>query len=353
MDSAVCSVPSTTDDDHGRSRSDKSHAINSDNAWDMIGDWPGIRHTPSELEYSMDGRPPSRMSLRPRLHLRDESDHVPELQSTYYSREDTTGRRKKKIAKNLKRHSVDTNYIPIDSTRIVAKKPFVAGSIRIKRAPTGTAPLSRSSAGNNSSDAFLSKLIHQHHHQREYVSTSSAPTLFKRRSRKASPVSAHISATKNEHHDSYNAANQTAGLDSYANASSASFIKELSATVLSATKNLEHVSRKLRDVTDSLSTSMDLNISMQKELNSTPMMKNSNDNNDSFQGHRSHHEASGLKASARDRAGSPIVRYSGTGANPTMVSGQWDSDHAVSTEAAILDLIKSRMGQKLRHILSS
>jgi hypothetical protein len=41
---------------------------------------------------------------------------------------------------------------------------------------------------------------------------------------------------------------------------------ELSTTVLNATKNLETVSAKLRDVIDTLSTSMDLNFSMQREI---------------------------------------------------------------------------------------
>lgn len=54
--------------------------------------------------------------------------------------------------------------------------------------------------------------------------------------------------------------------------SSVRVINELSVTVLNATRNLETVSTKLKDVIEGLSTSMDMNLTIQRELLSNSMM---------------------------------------------------------------------------------
>jgi hypothetical protein len=133
-----------------------------------------------------------------------------------------------------------------------------------------------------------------------------------------------------------------------------SFIRELSATVLSATKNLEHVSRKLRDVTDSLSTSMELNISIQKDLTSSSMMNNNNNNNNaSFQ---SHHDDSGSKAAGRASIGmgyrSPVATHISAIASP-MIEDRSGSTTPFVGGTDMLDLIKSRMQLRLRDMLTS
>lgn len=54
--------------------------------------------------------------------------------------------------------------------------------------------------------------------------------------------------------------------------SNTQFMADLSNTVLTATKNMELVSNKLKDVIETLSTSMDMNFSMQRELQSASLL---------------------------------------------------------------------------------
>lgn len=340
---------SATNDD-----SNTRYAVEPDSAWDVIGNWPfsSHHHMQPEHDYAMDGRPPSRISLRPRSNLMGDPDSE---QPTHYLNEDTV-RTIKKYRRRRRSEAVST--APIDSTRIIVKKPFVAGSIRIKKGASTQLP-KRTAGVNNSSDAFISKLLN--HHRHSSVSTS-APSLQSRgRSRKASSLPSHIPSTRSsprfhsQHDDNYvSVADQTTDTGSRANTSSMSFIRELSATVLSATKNLEHVSRKLRDVTDSLSTSMELNISIQKDLTSSSMMNNNNNNNNnaSFQ---SHHDDSSSKAAGRGSIGmgSPVATHINAIASPMIEDRSGSSTTPFVGGTDMLDLIKSRMQLRLRHMLTS
>ena len=339
--------------------SNTRYAVETDSAWDVIGNWPGSshHHMQPEHDYAMDGRPPSRISLRPRSNLMGDPDSE---QSAHYLNEDTVDQRAvKTIKKYRRRRRSDTvSSTPIDSTRIVVKKPFVAGSIRIKKGASTQLPKRTTVGVNNSSDAFISKLLT--HHRHSGVSTSALSHQSRGRTRKAST---HIPSMRSsprfhsQHEDNYvSVADQTTDTGSRANASSMSFIRELSATVLSATKNLEHVSRKLRDVTDSLSTSMELNISIQKDLTSSSMMNNNNNNynNTSFQ---SHHDHSSSKAAGRGSISmeSPVSTHINAIASPMIEDCSGSSSTTTPFVGGIdmLDLIKSRMQLRLRDMLTS
>jgi len=352
-------VDSATNDD-----SNTRYAIETDSAWDVIGNWPfsSHHHMQPEHDYAMDGRPPSRISLRPRSNLM--TGDPDSEQSAHYLNEDTVDQRAVRNIKKYRRRrrSDAVSTAPIDSTRIVVKKPFVAGSIRIKKGASTQLP-KRTTGVNNSSDAFISKLLI--HHRHSGVSTSALSLQSRGRSRTASPLPSHIPSMRSsprfhsQHDDNHvSVADQTTDTGSRANASSMSFIRELSATVLSATKNLEHVSRKLRDVTDSLSTSMELNISIQKDLTSSSMMNNNNNNknnnNTSFQ---SHHDDSSSKAAGRGSigVGSPVSTHINAIASPMIEDRSGSSSTTTPFDGGtdMLDLIKSRMQLRLRDMLTS
>lgn len=333
-----------------------------DSAWDVIGgNWSGSQHIQPEHGFAMDGRPPSRISLRPRSSLMGEPDYE---QPAYCLDEDTIDRPALRTIKKYRRRRSETVSAPqTESTRIVAKKPFVAGSVRIKKGASTQLPkrtgagINSNNSNSSSSDAFISKLLIHHRHRD--VSTSAPPLQSRGRSRKASPLPAHIPSTAqsslrfhSQHDDNYAVADQATDADTRANTSSMSFIRELSATVLSATKNLEHVSRKLRDVTDSLSTSMELNISIQKDLTSSSMMiMNNNNNNTSFQ---SHHDGSSSKAMGRGSIGigSPDATRMSASASP-MIEDHYSSATPFVGGTDMLDLIKSRMQMRLRDMFTS
>ena len=309
----------------------------------------------------MDGRPPSRISLRPRSNLM--TGDPDSEQSAHYLNEDTVDQRAVRTIKKYRRRrrSDAVSTAPIDSTRIVVKKPFVAGSIRIKKGASTQLP-KRTTGVNNSSDAFISKLLI--HHRHSGVSTSALSLQSRGRSRTASPLPSHIPSMRSsprfhsQHDDNHvSVADQTTDTGSRANASSMSFIRELSATVLSATKNLEHVSRKLRDVTDSLSTSMELNISIQKDLTSSSMMNNNNNKNNNNTSFQSHHDDSSSKAAGRGSigVGSPVSTHINAIASPMIEdrSGSSSTTTPFVGGTDMLDLIKSRMQLRLRDMLTS
>lgn len=176
-----------------------------------------------------------------------------------------------------------------------------------------------------------------------------------------------------------------------ASASGAELAHELSSTVLNATRNLETVSAKLRDVIDTLSTSMDMNITMQRELLSASMLNTTagGANNTSrapwgtpsamgattplsYMKHSGHAPDSAAPSSAhragaphryREQSASPAPYGSRSGEFPSrgdghhqdgpaeVRGGQEDDAPVGEADPELVDMVRARLGMKLRSML--
>jgi hypothetical protein len=174
--------------------------------------------------------------------------------------------------------------------------------------------------------------------------------------------------------------------------SGADLAHELSSTVLNATRNLETVSAKLRDVIDTLSTSMDMNITMQRELLSASMLNTTAGGANtsraawaspstigattplSYMKHPAHGADSAAPSSAnrsaaahryREQSASPAPYSSHSGDFPVRGNGHSAlhddprADHGAHEEDApvgeadpeLVDMVRARLGMKLRSML--
>lgn len=168
-------------------------------------------------------------------------------------------------------------------------------------------------------------------------------------------------------------------------------MSDLSNTVLTATKNLETVSTKLKDVIENLSTSMDMNFSMQREmlsaslLNSTMTMDTSRSGRQraadgtpaaQYDPGRSSRGIQGTPSATPLGAGSSALRYRDLSSSPESVDrlpngqshrhddAEVQNDHraVLKQAAATVDaetdtelalLVRERMEIKLRKMLEA
>jgi hypothetical protein len=163
-------------------------------------------------------------------------------------------------------------------------------------------------------------------------------------------------------------------------------MSDLSNTVLTATKNLETVSTKLKDVIENLSTSMDMNFSMQREMLSASLLNSTlNTNMNTSRGGwergadgtpaaqsdpgRSWRGIQGTPSATPLGAGSSALRYRDLSSSPESVdrrpngeSHRHETGHRAvpkqaaatvdaGTDAALTLLVRERMEIKLRKML--
>eukprot|EP01032_Pedospumella_encystans_P013110 gene13110-15112_t len=121
--------------------------------------------------------------------------------------------------------------------------------------------------------------------------------------------------------------------------SNTQFMADLSNTVLTATKNMELVSNKLKDVIETLSTSMDMNFSMQRELQSASLLNASLMNTSRGGWDRadttpapSAQRSGGHRAAQATPASSSAQRYRDLSASPLNFGGDDDNGARRSAE---------------------